>query len=199
MVKHPAGHDIPLNIYNQNETGVMTIIVKGADEKQNDELTSFIAENISENGHNCMVFDYTENKYGSIDASLIDLDTVMKYAINNYKTIGLLGVSKGCLISNSYASGDTNIKHSINISPLPMASEELLELEENITTLTCPTLFCHGTADITIPHSETENLFKQAHHPKELLLIMDADHEFNIKRHKQNLCTQIINWLNNIH
>ena len=171
-------------LYKASDSSVVTIIAN-----EQNELTKSLTEYLVRHNHNLITFEY----------SPINLEAIIEYAQKNFRHVGLISHSDAAYLSIILISQNPNIKHFIAIATLPNDSQELSNLEIAIANTRCPKLFCHGTADEIIPNRETESLFKLAKEPKQLFLCLDADHQFSLKRHRENLCQQISNWLSSIY
>jgi len=66
------------------------------------------------------------------------------------------------------------------------------DLLSNVSRITCPIMFIHGTKDDTVPISESMQLYENANEPKELKVIKDAGHGY--RRHREEMLQAVVEW-----
>lgn len=60
--------------------------------------------------------------------------------------------------------------------------------------INCPTLFIHGTNDDVIPHIATEEMYENVRSSKEMILMEDVDHMYNVFSNKSKV-DEMINYV----
>jgi len=209
-LENPQGEKLHTAIHAANPSPIVTIVIHSKGEDKESQITKEMVEHLVVKEHNIITFDFSghglsegERANANQKKQFSDIDTVIEYAKKKYRQIGIIGHSQGAFIATNYVSNQIsqgyNIAHLANISLLTQNPDELSQTEEAISHITCPTLFAHGTKDEITPSSETEQLFKAAHEPKELFLILDGDHKFSLNRHRESLISQTEYWLSSLH
>lgn len=66
------------------------------------------------------------------------------------------------------------------------------DLLSNVSKITCPIMFIHGTKDDAVPISESMQLYENANEPKEFRAIKDAGHDY--LRHREEMLKAVVGW-----
>ncbi|MEA3514071.1 MAG: alpha/beta fold hydrolase [Nanoarchaeota archaeon] len=66
------------------------------------------------------------------------------------------------------------------------------DLLSNVSRITCPIMFIHGTKDDIVPISESMQLYENANEPKELKTIKDAGHGY--RGHREEMLQAVVEW-----
>ena len=84
----------------------------------------------------------------------------------------------GLIVESSFTSIRDVITHRSDFSmfPVKLILTQRFASITKVSRLQIPTLFIHGTADVTIPYFMSQKLYNAVTKPKELLLISGAGH-----------------------
>lgn len=104
--------------------------------------------------------------------------------------------ASGVIVQSSFTSMANTISRYpyFRIFPINLILTNRFDSINKVKSLRIPILFVHGVDDPLIPHTMSENLYKAASYPKELLLIPGAKHNngdlfFNNDRYRKSIQT----------
>lgn len=69
-----------------------------------------------------------------------------------------------------------------------------LQKRKVISDIHCPVLLLHGNRDIKVPSRNSREIYNLLEHPKDLVIIKRADHNFNNPRHIQRVVNLTTKW-----
>jgi alpha/beta superfamily hydrolase len=119
---------------------------------------------------------------GELEDVLKAVEFIRKQRNVNGERIGLVGYSFGGSLV-LMAAEKANAKAVVSISPQVNPSETRLETTEYARRIACPVLLVHGSADQTVPYSDSKQIYEalEKSEEKDIELIDGANHLYSGK------------------